>query len=115
MRSTLLIIALLVAGAAAASRWPAASDQSPTASLKWVRTADGWERSAYLIPAVAQGPRLHPLTVAALQVLGAGVALAAGWRTAPRAVDELGTPEAAPPARRRARTPVRKPSTAKAG
>lgn len=81
MRSTLLIVAVMMAAAALATRWPADPVGTP-ASLEWVRTVDGWERSAHLIPVAEHGPRMHPLTLAALQVLAAGVALAAGWTAA---------------------------------
>ncbi|TWT32542.1 hypothetical protein KOR34_43050 [Posidoniimonas corsicana] len=114
MRSPLILIALLAAGAAAASRWPATPDQRTPASLEWVRTADGWERSALLNAAPRRGERLHPLTVAAIQVLGAGVALAAGWRVVQVAEDEWRPAVDAPPTRRRASSPVAERSPAQA-
>ncbi|TWT85436.1 hypothetical protein Pla123a_02430 [Posidoniimonas polymericola] len=95
----------MMAGAALASRWPVTSDQTP-ASLEWVRTVDGWERSAHLIPVAEHGPTMHPLTLAALQVLAAGVALAAGWSAAAASEDDLAAkPAAAISQRRRAKAP----------
>lgn len=81
MRSLLLAIALLLTGGWAASQWPVTAAAQTPDSLRWVRTVDGWERSATLLPPEKkQQQRLHPSIIVALQVLGSGLALAAGWK-----------------------------------
>ena len=43
----------------------------------WVRTVDGWQKTNNWIPSLAAPPAVHPLTIAAAQVLVSLFALTA--------------------------------------
>ncbi|MCA9238667.1 MAG: hypothetical protein KDA37_00640 [Planctomycetales bacterium] len=81
MRTTLLALALLLVVSIAAARWsaPAATKPDP---LRWVRTADGWERRAALTQRRGKRDMLSPWLVAGFQLTTAGLALAAGHNDA---------------------------------
>jgi len=78
MRSILGIL-LLLAGAGLVScriDGPAARALPPHDD-NWVRTADGWEQSGNWTPSLAAPPAVHPLVIAAGQLLVSMLALAA--------------------------------------
>lgn len=58
----------------------AGSATSSPPALDWVRTADGWERPVQWHKTVPHQPRLHPVVVAAGQILASVLALVAFGR-----------------------------------
>jgi hypothetical protein len=78
MRSILLIV-LLVAGAGLVScriYGRAARTAATEAADNWVRTTDGWERVSNWTPSLAAPPAVHPVVIAAGQLLFSLLALA---------------------------------------
>jgi hypothetical protein len=53
------------------------TQQAVRPAMKWVRTADGWERPGQWVTTQVSTPRLHPLVVASGQVLASALALVA--------------------------------------
>lgn len=68
-------------------RWDklAADATAVSSDVRWVRTADGWERSDVGRSTVVSPPRLHPLVVALGQGMFSVLALAAFGGVAARA------------------------------
>ena len=76
-----LIIAVLVVAVLLVGGWLSQADllaidvAEVDQRLAWVRTVDGWERSAAWSAKIPSTPSLHPLVVAAGQLLGSLLAL----------------------------------------
>jgi len=76
----ILIVALLVFGAAATACLLPASQQTPAGRLKpeWVRTRDGWESwTGWGTPSAPYQPALHPTVVATGEIFISLIALVA--------------------------------------
>ena len=72
VRPFFILLLLLCATFEIACAWPAAATPRPATTIDWVRTVDGWERSsAWRLAPPPPGARLHPLLVAALELLAA--------------------------------------------
>lgn len=79
MRSLLGIVLLLAGVGLVSCRIDSRATRAdaPSAADDWVRTADGWERSSNWTPSLAAPPAVHPLVIAAGQLLFSLLALAA--------------------------------------
>jgi hypothetical protein len=79
MRSILGIMLLLLGMGLVSCRFenPSAEFDNRRSQSDWVRTVDGWQKSNNWIPSLAAPPAVHPLTIAAAQVLVSLFALAA--------------------------------------
>lgn len=79
MRSILGIVLLLAGAGLVTCRIEGRDAQVISSDLSdnWVRTADGWERSSNWTPSLAEPPAVHPLVIAAGQLLVSMLALAA--------------------------------------
>lgn len=88
MRSILGIVLLLVGVGLVSCRIDghAARALVPETPDNWVRTTDGWERASNWTPSLAAPPAVHPLVIAAGQLLLSLLALAAA---APPNADSL--------------------------
>lgn len=80
------MITLLAAVSVVAARWPVSLPAEHPDKLEWVRTTDGWEKHDRLQLALQPAflrtpPALHPLTLAALQTLGAALVLTAAGKS----------------------------------
>jgi hypothetical protein len=76
MFRTLLVI-LLVAGLSCWINQLEMAHGDPIDTTDWVHTTDGWEPITVLSSQAANGPPLHPLTVAGLQLCGSLLVLTA--------------------------------------
>jgi hypothetical protein len=79
MRSILGIVLLLLGIGLASCRIENGSAEvsKPPRAADWVRTSDGWERPGNWAPSLAPPPAVHPLVIAAGQLLVSMLALAA--------------------------------------
>ena len=79
MRSILAILLLILSAGLLSCRIEGRSLEKtlPVQPAAWVRTVDGWERMDRWSPASKEPPALHPLVVAAGQLLVSLFALAA--------------------------------------
>lgn len=79
MRSVIGIAIVLLGIGFVSCRWGRSAASVPQAAVAapWIRTVDGWERVASWQPTIAPPPRLHPLVMAAAEVLVSVLALVA--------------------------------------
>jgi hypothetical protein len=86
MRSIFSIVFVLSAIGLASCRFEnqSADFEMERSQIDWVRTVDGWQKSTDWIPSLAPPPAVHPLTVAAAQLLVSLFALTAACRPGDR-------------------------------
>ena len=78
MRSILFIVLLVVGAGLVSYRidGSAARTAANESADNWVRTTDGWERASNWTPSLAAPPAVHPVVIAAGQLLFSLLALA---------------------------------------
>ena len=79
MRTILGILLLLIGFGLVACRIEGQTSSPPLTltEVDWVRTVDGWERPQQWTPSLAGPPAIHPMLLAAAQVLVSVFALVA--------------------------------------
>ena len=79
MRAILGILLLLLGLGLVSCRFESQSAdfENRGSQSDWVRTVDGWQKTNNWIPSLAAPPAVHPLTIAAAQVLVSLFALTA--------------------------------------
>jgi hypothetical protein len=81
------ILAAVVGTVWVASELPAPDSPAPAScETRWRRTRDGWERAEQLLPPIPppRSPGVHPLVLAAAEILGSVFVLAASRPRQPR-------------------------------